>query len=413
MKTKFFAIGFLSIGLVLFIESCKSDISNNAIPNQTIETEIQAEELQVQAIQSKENLTNTIPEVPPNPLEKFDLEKATKWTNTAKFIAGIKADDNSSLSDLQNSQNWINHSNFLNSAWSKLESEQLSKVNRWAGLELKKINETSPTVFYPFSGADFLYVNSFFPQGKEYVLVGLEPVGKIPDFKAISASQTNFQLQQIRSSLHAITRWSFFRTNDMKVDMAQKGVLPFIFLFMARANNEILDVEYIGIAQDGNIQKMAKGMIPGVKISFVSQGETNLKTLYYFSTDLSNAGLQKRPEFTKFVKKLQPEITYLKAASYLMQYSTFTEIKDVVLSQTNNLLQDDSGIPVKAFEGENWKLAFYGNYTPPRAPFNREEYQPDLMNIYKTRKQDIKSLDFGIGYNFQINQSNLMLAKKK
>ena len=41
------------------------------------------------------------------------------------------------------------------------------------------------TVLYMFSGQDFLYATSFFPNASTYVLSGLEPVGDIPQLIAL------------------------------------------------------------------------------------------------------------------------------------------------------------------------------------------------------------------------------------
>ncbi|MGK7872639.1 MAG: hypothetical protein AB4426_04800 [Xenococcaceae cyanobacterium] len=397
-RQKSLSLLFATIGLLVFLQSCAN---NN-------DSQLGAEETLTRA----QTIPLPTPEPPKDPLAEFDMAKSDRWTDTAKLIAGMKVEDTSAFADIQKSNAWINHRNFLENAWAKLEPQQLSKVRKWSAEELKSINASSPSIFYPFSGPDFLYAYSLFPQASEYVLVALEPVGTIPDFEKLSASERNLKLQQIRGSLHAIMQWSFFRTNDMKVDMARQGTVPFLFLFMARTNNRILDVEYIGLDKEANIQKLDEGMIPGVKISFVPEGERNPRTLYYFSTDLSNAGLEKTPEFNEFVKKFDKPVTYLKAASYLMHYSNFSTIRNLVLSQSVSLLQDDSGIPVKAFNSDKWNLNFYGNYTPPRAPFNQEEYQPDLMKIYRSNS-NIKKIDFGIGYNFGLNESNLMLAIAK
>ncbi len=387
-----------TIGLLGSLQSC--------VTNNESQTDVKI------STTNAETTQETTPKVPKDPLAEFDLAKSDRLTDTAKLIAGMKVEKSSAFADIQNSQAWINHRNFLENAWTKLEAQQLSKVRKWTAEKLESINESSPPIFYPFSGPDFLYAYSFFPQGSEYVLVALEPIGTIPDFEKLSASQRALELQQIRGALHAITQWSFFRTNDMKVEMARKGNLPFLLLFMARTNNRILDVHYIGLDKDGNIQKLDEGMISGVKIAFVPEGERNPRSLYYFSTDLSNVGLEKTPQFNEFIKKLDKPMTYLKAASYLMHYPNFSTVRNLVLSQSSSLLQDDSGIPVKSFEPDQWNLNFYGNYTPPRAPFNQEEYQPALMKIYQT-KSDIEKINFGIGYNFGLNESNLMLAIAK
>ncbi|MDJ0728668.1 MAG: hypothetical protein QNJ33_01625 [Crocosphaera sp.] len=401
-KIKSLSVLFATVGFVGLLNGCagidtsQSDNSSESIEGQPVET-----------VDSQ-----TVEETPVDPLAEFDKEVTEKWTNTAKILAGIKVDENSKFSEIQATNSWQNHRNFLENSWSQLESQQLSKVRKWSSEHLKAINDTSPSVFYPFSGPDFLYAYSLFPQGKEYVLIGLEPVGTVPDFDQLSPAQSAQKIQEAKNSLFAILKYSFFRTNDMKVDMARQGVLPILFLFMGRTNQTILDVEYVGVAKDATVQKYQEGMVPGVKISFVPEGESTPRTLYYFSTDLSNGGLEKNPEFKTYMQQIKQPVTYLKAASYLMHYGTFSTMRNLVLSQSDNLLQDDSGIPVKSFNTEQWNLTFYGNYTPPRAPFNQQEYQPDLMTIYRSNK-NIDKLNFGIGYNFGPNESNLMLANPK
>ena len=180
---------------------------------------------------------------------------------------------------------------------------------------------------------------------------------------------------------------------------------------MARTGNRILDLQYVGLDKDANIQQFQKGMVPGVKIAFVPEGESEPRNLYYFSTDLSNSGLTRRPELTKFVTNLENPVTYLKAASYLMYNSSFSNIKNTILANSSHILQDDSGMPLNSFDKSQWDLTFYGAYTRPIGLFSNR-YQSDLRKAYKGNR-NIKALDFGIGYKFGVNQSNLMLAETK
>jgi hypothetical protein len=340
---------------------------------------------------------------------KLDEAKAEDLTNTAKFLAGMQV-TKSQLAKLQQSSNWRSHQQFFNNAWSKLESRQLQRIRNWSQQELNQINATSPSIFYPFSGPDFLYAYSLFPQARQYVLVGLEPVGIIPNLSNLSESQRNLKLQEIRSSLYAILQFSFFMTNNMKVDLKQQGVLPILYVFLARTQNRIINMEYIGLDKNAKIQKYQEGMVPGVKIDFVGKGEERARTLYYFATDLSNSGLERRPEFSQFVKNVGEKVTYLKAASYLMYNDGFSTIRNQILAQSSQILQDDSGMPLTAFYRSKWNLKFYGSYTSPIGLF-ANRYQPNLRRIYQTDK-NIEPLDFGIGYKYETNNSNLMLAEE-
>jgi hypothetical protein len=209
--------------------------------------------------------------------------------------------------------------------------------------------------------------------------------------------------------------YSFFRTLDMEVDLSKQGVLPILLVFMARTNNQILDVQYVGVDKDAQLQVIQSGsldgLVPGVKISFVSEGESEPKTLYYFSSDISNEGLNNTPGFREFVNQYaEDSVTYLKAASYLMHYDSFSTIRDLILAQSRGLLQDDSGMPVKYVDEAKWDRTFYGQYIAPIKLF-ANRYQPDLRSIYQN-DSSIKPLDFGIGYKFH-SDSNLMLAIRK
>ncbi|WP_013322357.1 hypothetical protein [Gloeothece verrucosa] len=406
---KTFTSFIVTLGLLGLLQSCasveqkKAATENSASSPNALQTSTGSEATQtaakVESISSQE------------PPKQFDEAKAKRLTDTARLLAGMKVEDSSELAKIQNMDVWQNHHHTLENSWAQLNKQQLSKVRNWSDKELSAINSTSPTVFYPFSGPDFLYAYSLFPQGKEYIMIGLEPVGTIPTLSATNTGQVYRKLAEARNSLYALLKFSFFRTNDMKQDMANQGVIPVLYTFLARTNNQILDVELVGIDKQGNVQKMAKGMVPGVKIYFVPQGETTPRTLYYFSTDLSNDGLKKTPEFAEFVKKVNSPVTYLKAASYLMYNDSFSTIRNAILTQSNHVLQDDSGMPVKFFAQQKWNLKFYGNYTQPIGLFSNR-YQPDLHKIYQSGKS-IKPLNFGIGYKFGVNESNLMLANHK
>ncbi len=402
---------------LVFIQSCNNpQTEGNLAENssQTVNTN-QTTASNPEAVTAEPTATPN-PEPEPDPLAQFDLEKSAKLTDTAKLIAGMKIDDDSPLAAIQNTTAWKNHAQYFQKGWPQLENQQLAKVRKWAEAELKTINESSPSVFYPFSGPDFLYAYSFFPNAKEYVMIGLEPVGTVPDLQNMSDGQRAQKFQIINQSLYAILEYSFFRTKAMAVDLAKQGVLPILLLFLARTNHQVLDVQYVGLDAEAKTQILETsttpaGMIPGVKISFLPAGESEPKTLHYFSTDLSNDGLNKTPQLVEFAQSYAKDaVTYLKAASYLMHNESFSQIRDLILNQSYAVLQDDSGMPVKHFDEAKWHRTFYGQYIAPIDLF-ANRYQPDLRKIYQSDKT-IKPLDFGIGYKFY-KDSNLMLATRK
>src|SRR5260221_14609161 len=106
------------------------------------------------------------------------------------------------------------------------------------------------TFLYSFSGPDFLYAAAFFPDCTNYILVGLESVEPMPDLLTVPEASLVSTLQNIQISLNTILQFSFFKTKDMRQDFERgqlRGVLPIIFVFLARTRKDILGVEYVSL----------------------------------------------------------------------------------------------------------------------------------------------------------------------
>ena len=104
--------------------------------------------------------------------------------------------------------------------WTKT-NEKLATMQEWSATELADINTAGGTLFYPFSGPDFLHADVFFHEHDHIVMVGLEPIGTYPDMQQKAAAGTDsLYLTDVRKSLRAILGLSFFRTIAMAEDFS-------------------------------------------------------------------------------------------------------------------------------------------------------------------------------------------------
>jgi len=94
--------------------------------------------------------------------------------DTARFLAGLPVPSNSPLAPFTRDPVWLSHARNLNSIFAREEAAQLSMIRDFSE---KYLTEKRDTVFYMFSGLDFLYATFFFPNVSTYILAGLEPVG--------------------------------------------------------------------------------------------------------------------------------------------------------------------------------------------------------------------------------------------
>jgi len=338
--------------------------------------------------------------------------------DTARFLAGLPPSPGSPLAETAKEASWQEHSKFFDTAWASLEKNQLAKIRAWDATYIPDASASKSPVFYMFSGPDYLYVDTFYPNGSTYVLCGIEPTGKFPDVAKIRPGSLPQELHNLQVSLNSVLSFSFFITKDMKNDLQNHelgGTLPLIYIFLARSNKTINETGYVGIDADGKLQPWDtaatehKGLTPGVKITFSQQNATEPQTLYYFSTDISDDGI-KKSGFLKFCKSLAPGNSFVKSASYLMHESYFSTIRSFLLDNSNTLVEDDSGIPVSYFTPDKWQVRYFGSYPGP-IPIFKKYLQPLLFATY----QNIHPvpLDFGIGYRHYAKQSTLILSTRK
>jgi len=342
--------------------------------------------------------------------------------NVAAYLAGLEPKAETPLATLAAQPTWQAFAKDQDKSWAKYRATHTDPMNKWAATELDSVRQATTTLFYPFSGPDFLNAFTLFPFASTYVMVGLEPVGSVPSRENLANPAI---LPAVKKSLWSVLNFSFFRTNDMAIDLKSvnlDGAVPLIMLFAARTGNHIQSVRPVQLDAQGQLQgasdtagtnsrsALAK-TIPGAELKLQAADGTE-KTIYYFSADLSDWKLNTKSAPLAYVRSLGPLTTYVKSATYLMHKSYFSKIRNLVLERSNYLLQDDSGIAMKYFPKSAWQFTYYGTYKRPINLFAKQ-YQPVLTTAYRDSLHRARPLPFGTGYNWRQTDSNLLLAKRR
>lgn len=336
----------------------------------------------------------------------------------ADIMSGI-ADSSSIYQFVQSSSDFKIFSKNFDKRWKAYDSTRLTNLKVFKVNEIEKVVKPQSTLFYPFSGPDILHAQTFFPEADKYVMIGLEPVGSLPEFKKDSLKS---YFGKVNTSLNAILKFSFFRTQSMKNDLKNEevdGTLHLLFLFLKRTGNQLSSAKPVTVDSLGNVEyvqsfsalKSLKTNTRGVEIQF-NDINNKPKILYYFSLNAADGGLKSNKGFMAYLKAMGTVNTYLKGASYLMHKNYFSMVRSVILNQSEHVTQDDSGIAFHYFlnDEHKWDYSFYGQYLKPISMFS-EFFQKDLDSLYK--KQGAKPIGFGIGYNFKDKNSNFMIATKQ
>ncbi|WP_321334774.1 hypothetical protein [uncultured Bacteroides sp.] len=334
--------------------------------------------------------------------------------DAARFVAGLPIKNKGSkLYALTQTEGWKTHARNMDQIWNSFQ-QTTPKLIAFAKSELADVNSGYHTLFYPFGGPDYLFPNTFFPYMDTYFLIGLERAGSVIEIEKPSAE--TYQLYQ--NAVSDILNLSFFRTDGVKEEIFNDtidGVVPIISLLMVRSGREIVSIRNMRITNEGDIvaiNKDGSAITRGtglVEFQYFRSGAKKLQTLYYLTADLSNGDFTGNKPLLAYIGKLNisTTATFIKSASYLMHVSGFSAVRQVILSHTSAVVQDDSGIPLPFYKTTDWDVTLYGTFLKPTPQFAKY-IQPELRDAYQ--QEDPKPLSFRIGY---AKQSNLQIARKK
>jgi hypothetical protein len=343
---------------------------------------------------------------------------STVYDAAARLIAGLPPRDEG-LAELMQRRSWVEYRRFIDAAWQKLETRQLSPMRSWGAAELGRRAPHDDAVLYPFSGPDAINMMTLLGGRDRYLMLSLEPVGELPDFAHLAPEEFDAFFAGLRKSLSSMLKWDFFQTKELRADLTApglRGVLPLLLFFSARDGREVRAVRYLDVRSDGTVEELAaiagetptaQG-VPGVCIELGGRSAEAGSELCYFGVDLGAHSLGIRSSFFDFVLQSGPFTTYLKAASYLMFKPKYFAIRRYILDHSRRIVQDDTGIPLAAFQQRRWEVDLFGSYDRP-IPLFASRYQEELAAAYRDRA-DVRPLPFSVGYEIRARKSNLMLA---
>jgi hypothetical protein len=336
------------------------------------------------------------------------------------FAAGL-AGTTPAYAALREEAPWKEFADLAGKAWADFGSAVLEPMNAWAGDDLWEVREKTSTLFYPFGGPDLATAFALFPGASKTVLMGLEPVGNMPDLDRASPEWRGEFFADLGALASGFLKRGYFITMDM-MDVYTRGrvdgALPVIGFFLKRGGYSVIDVRRLAPDENGGwtetpYERWAKRPHRpyGVKIDYVRPGDTTSKSVYYFSCDLENKAFQEGCPLYGCFDGLGPTTTFVKSGSYLLHWGNFSTVRKFILDRSLFVLQDDTGIPYRMFKGLGWGLRLFGRYATPVKDFTNVE-QMDLRQAYEDPEGNVEALPFHFGYRWVTQVDNLLLAKR-
>lgn len=336
------------------------------------------------------------------------------------FIAGL-ATRSPSYSALEAEPAWRDYAKAADKAWGEFEAAVLGPMRTWAASDLALTWERTETLFYPFGGPDLATAQALFPEQPTTVLLGLEPVGNLPELdRSTPAARTVFYTDMAALVLDFLTR-GYFITKEMTDIYSRRevdGALPVIGFFLKRGGYAVASVRRLAPAADGTWTETPYAHLAerphrpyGIRIDYFKPGESLLKTVCYFTCDVENRAFMPGSPLHRFLAGLERPTTFIKAGSYLLHWDNFSTLRRLILDRSLYVLEDDTAIPYRFFVRGGWHVTLFGQYATPVKDFSNVE-QADLRAAYEDPETIVRPLPFHFGYRWRSQVDNLLLAER-
>lgn len=350
---------------------------------------------------------------------------AAEPSETARFLAGKGVAAGSRLAEHAQTEAYATYAAQIASGWKQFQQPNLERLRAWW---TGRAPTSHATVFYPFGGPDLGNALALFPDADSYLMFGLEPPGAIPDLQAMDEEAISAGLDELRASLSSILQVNYFFTRSMEKQLGNgsfNSITGLLLFFVAMSDREVTGARRIAIAPGGALVEgtaaddatsgRRRARVPGVEISFRRAGGKE-QTVRYFMVNVADAHLAKSsPDFLAYLDRQGRFVTMIKAASYLMhregiqEPARFEQIRSLILARSDFVVQDDSGLPLRLFARDTWRLRFHGRYEAPTPEFGKY-LQRDLK--VEVQRNSTGRLPFSYGYAYRQGESNLMTAER-
>jgi hypothetical protein len=269
------------------------------------------------------------------------------------------------------------------------------------------------TVFYPFSGPDFVTVAHAFPNADRYVMVAMQAAGAPVTLATMSAQRSQgFQAKFMREWMK-FSRLAFFRTDDLNEDQRDQfapiGVTTILSTFALYMGFDVMDI-YPIVYDDktGDFIKSTTGQWRSVRLVLSKAGKP--VTLDYVSLDLSDSSLSTNDPMRTWLAREAKNPVLIKAASHLLQESYFSVMRDILVANATMVVQDETGLDY-TYLTQIGQADLYGGFLFPHELFNRKK-QESLGKAYR-ESTNTKPLPFAFSYNKTNERNNVQIVRRQ
>jgi hypothetical protein len=320
----------------------------------------------------------------------------------------------------------------------------------WADKAGAFIKELKPatlpkTVVYPFGGGDLTSALVVFPEATEITTISLEAAGDVRTIDTISKDQLIVDLDTIGGDIRRLYRSAHSTTKSLQAASHSElpGSLMFALAGLAVHGFEPVSLRYFDVEPDGKLTYLSNEQLDSRAAELAQSKKDKVKKKskhFWFEQDsaFANVEIQYRPRgdaaaplrtYRHIVMnlddahltedgrvlahlRLKGKVSVMtKAASFLLWYDDFTQIRDYLLKNTAWMISDASGIPPSYAGPAGFEQITYGEFTGPYFIIDEKNTRAEFVRLWKTNPK--KPLPFRFGYPDAEKNNHLMITRPK
>jgi hypothetical protein len=300
------------------------------------------------------------------------------------------------------------------------------------------------TVVYPFGGGDLSSALAVFPDAKELTTISLEAAGDIRAIDTIPKAKLANDLDEITFDIRRLYKAAHSTTKSLQA--ASHSTLPGTIM-MALAGLAVHDMEpvslrYFDFDPDGKIRYLSQDELEqraaelaahkkdppkklphfwyeqdsayaNVEIEYRPRGDATapLRVYRHIVANLDDAHMSNDDRVLRHLRSKGKVAVMTKAASFLLWYDDFSQIRDYLLQNVAWMVSDASGLPPSFAGPAGFEQITYGDFTGTYFTPEGKDRRDEFVKLWKN--QPHRDLPFRFGYPDNARHNHLMITRPK
>ena len=285
------------------------------------------------------------------------------------------------------------------------------------------------TVVYPFAGGDLSTALTVYPDADEITTLSLEPAGDPRAWQKLDDKAMKTALGVVEKEITSLYRSNFSVTMNM-IGAMRGGQLPTQLIFSLTAlkihGYEPTAMRYFKLSKDGEITYLTDAdlakidkiknvasknrQLSNVEIKFKKSGTAKEQTYRHVMANLDDEHLDKDPSALKHLEKKGKVSAMTKAASYLLSFGAFGQMRKYIIGNVEWMVSDSTGLPPKIGEPAGFEYETWGTYTASNMAAGGQ-VTPQWKEVYKAQPK--RELNFRFGYPDKKLNGHLIIMRRK